>query len=170
MGIKDAEPAPRDKREQVAAAESQVGVRREHGILHEGGLVAIGIHRVGRQVIGEERVVRGKGSGNDLEDAHARARQSSVDAPHKPTTITNIRPVEQSSLLGAAPELAAPDDFERVGHATAKFSFSIGAARHQGAGQDENSQEGDFVTHTLYWFANARFVSSKQITPITGPL
>ena len=73
LSVENLEPAARDVGRYVAAAEAHVGVGREQRVVNDVRPVVVRIHRVGREVIGEDRIVRREGSRSRL---HKRQRPS----------------------------------------------------------------------------------------------
>src|ERR1035441_7546203 len=69
--IENLEAASRNVRRDISAGEAHVRICREQGIFHQARLVVIRIHRVGREVIGEDRIVRRQRRGHDLVDSYA---------------------------------------------------------------------------------------------------
>ena len=110
-------------------------------------MVIIRIDRIGRKIIREHRVVGRERRRHHFIKANPRPGQRAVHAANEARSVGVIGPIEQTSLLHRAAELASAHNFEHVVHPAAEFLLHVGAAGGQRRREDRRSQKREVVSH-----------------------
>src|SRR6185503_10481155 len=140
--VENPEPAAGNHWGYVAAAETQIRVRREQRIFQQVRHIIVGIDWPGGKMIRKNRAVRRKWSGHDFINADASACQGSVDASNEAGAVRSIRSIKQCGLFHRSPKLAGPNNLKHIAHAATKFLLRIGAAANQRSGKQGNGKKG----------------------------
>lgn len=141
MFVEHAEAAAGNHGSDIAAAEAHVDVGREHGVIHQAGLVGIAIDGVSWENNG---IVRRKGSGDDFVNADAGAGDAAIKTMQEAGRVSDVRAAENSGLFHGTANFAAAGEFGNVVEATTKFRFRTraDAASHEHAEGQQQENEG----------------------------
>src|ERR1043166_4546608 len=97
MSIENAEPAARNPRGDVAAAEADVCVGGEHLIIQQRGFVIVRIDWLDLQVIRKDRVVRRKGGSHNFVESDTGPGERAVNAANEARGVTRIGPSQKGA-------------------------------------------------------------------------
>src|SRR5512137_1262193 len=99
VSIENLEAAAGDEWGDVATTEAHVGVRREQAVVNEVRPVGIRVRRVGRKVVGEDRIVGRERSGQDLIHPHTRPGEALAEPANEARGVMPTRLLKQAGLL-----------------------------------------------------------------------